>query len=74
MLLGLTEPSEGSVRILGKDPAASAPRGKQEVRYLPDAVGFYDTMTGRENLAYMAQLAGMSRNWRASGSRPRWTR
>ncbi|MDW9959834.1 ATP-binding cassette domain-containing protein [Sinorhizobium meliloti] len=61
MLLGLTEPSEGSVRILGKDPLRQPLEVKQEVGYLPDAVGFYDTMTGRENLAYMAQLAGMPR-------------
>ncbi len=59
MLLGLTEPSEGSVRILGKDPLRQPLEVKQEVGYLPDAVGFYETMTGRENLAYTARLAGM---------------
>ncbi|WP_081159195.1 ABC transporter ATP-binding protein [Ensifer aridi] len=59
MLLGLTEPSEGSVRILGKDPLRQPLEVKQEVGYLPDAVGFYETMTGRENLAYTARLAGI---------------
>lgn len=29
--------------------------------YLPDTVGFYETMTGRENLAYMARLAAIPR-------------
>lgn len=62
MLLGLTEPSEGSVRILGKDPLRQPLEVKREVGYLPDAVGFYDTMSGRENLAYTARLAGMSRD------------
>src|SRR5690606_11827070 len=61
MLLGLTEASEGSVSILGKDPLRRPLEVKREVGYLPDAVGFYDTMTGRENLAYTAKLAGMSR-------------
>jgi ABC-2 type transport system ATP-binding protein len=61
MLLGLTEPSEGSVRILAKDPLRQPLEVKREVGYLPDAVGFYDSMTGRENLAYTAKLAGMSR-------------
>jgi ABC-2 type transport system ATP-binding protein len=61
MLLGLTEPSSGSVRILGKDPLRQPLEVKREVGYLPDAVGFYDAMTGRENLAYTARLAGMSR-------------
>src|SRR5690606_17402037 len=45
MLLGLTEPSEGSVRILAKDPLRQPLEVKREVGYLPDAVGFYDSMT-----------------------------
>ncbi|MEP9386773.1 ABC transporter ATP-binding protein [Mesorhizobium sp. KR9-304] len=61
MLLGLTEPSEGSVRILGKDPLRQPLQVKREAGYLPDAIGFYDSMTGRENLAYTARLAGLSR-------------
>src|SRR5690606_14152638 len=32
---------------------------KREVGYLPDSVGFYDAMTGRENLAYTSRLANM---------------
>lgn len=62
MLLGLTEPSEGSVRILGKDPLRQPLEVKREVGYLPDAVGFYDAMSGRENLAYTSRLAGMSKD------------
>jgi ABC-2 type transport system ATP-binding protein len=62
MLLGMTEPSEGTVRILGKDPLRQPLEVKREVGYLPDAVGFYETMTGCENLAYTARLAGMSRD------------
>lgn len=61
MLLGLTEPTEGEVRILGLDPLRQPLEVKREVGYLPDQIGFYDAMTGRENLAYTARLAGMSR-------------
>lgn len=60
MLLGLTEPTEGKVRILGKDPLRQPLDVKREVGYLPDAVGFYDNMSARENLAYTARLAGLS--------------
>lgn len=60
MLLGLTEPTAGSVRILGKDPLREPLEVKRNVGYLPDAVGFYDNMSGRENLSYTARLAGMS--------------
>ena len=62
MLLGLTEPSEGQVLILGKDPLRKPLEVKRQVGYLPDAVGFYDNMSGRENLSYTASLAGLSRN------------
>ena len=62
MLLGLTEASGGSVRVLGKDPLREPLEVKREVGYLPDAVGFYDAMTGRENLAYIARLAEIPRD------------
>jgi len=61
MLLGLTEANEGHVDILGKDPLRQPLEVKHDVGYLPDSVGFYDNMTGRENLAYTASLAGLSR-------------
>ena len=60
MLLGLTEATSGSVRILGKDPLRQPLEVKREVGYLPDQVGFYDGMTGRENLAYTARLADVA--------------
>jgi len=59
MLMGLTEPSGGTVRILGKDPLREPLAVKQAVGYLPDAVGFYDNLTGIENLAYTARLGGL---------------
>lgn len=61
MLLGLTEPSSGSVSILGKDPLREPLALKRAVGYLPDSVGFYDAMTGRDNLRYTARLNLMSR-------------
>jgi ABC-2 type transport system ATP-binding protein len=61
MLLGLTEPSAGSVRVLGLDPARQPLSVKARVGYLPDSVGFYDGLTARENLAYIARLNGLRR-------------
>jgi ABC-2 type transport system ATP-binding protein len=58
MLLGLTEPTEGNVRVLGFDPLRQPLEVKRRVGYLPDLVGFYDLLTARENLAYTARLAG----------------
>ena len=59
MLLGLSEPTDGSARVLGFDPAHEALQVKRRVGYLPDSVGFYDDLTGRENLRYTARLNGL---------------
>jgi ABC-2 type transport system ATP-binding protein len=59
MLLGLTEPSSGTVRVFGHDPLRDPLAVKREVGYMPDAVGFYDQLTARENLRYIAKLSGI---------------
>jgi len=59
MLLGLSEPTEGHAEVVGLDPRRNPLEVKRRVGYLPDAVGFYDDLTGRENLRYTARLNGM---------------
>jgi ABC-2 type transport system ATP-binding protein len=61
MLLGLTEPSAGSVQVLGLNPARQPLSVKARVGYLPDSVGFYDNLSARENLIYIAKLNGLPR-------------
>ena len=61
MLLGLSEPTSGSARVLDMDPARNPIAVKRRVGYLPDAVGFYGAMTGRQNLHYTARLNGIAR-------------
>ena len=56
---------------MGLDPAREPREVKRRVGYLPDAVGFYGGMTGRENLRYTARLNGLDR---ARRPRPRSTR
>jgi ABC-2 type transport system ATP-binding protein len=56
MLLGLTEPSGGEARVVGLDPARNPLEVKRRVGYMPDSVGFYTDLTGRENLRYTARL------------------
>ncbi|HEY3163063.1 MAG TPA: ABC transporter ATP-binding protein [Candidatus Limnocylindrales bacterium] len=62
MLLGLTEPTEGQARVVGLDPARRPLEVKRRVGYLPDAVGFYGDLTGRQNLRYTAQLNRIPRD------------
>ncbi len=57
-LLGLTEISEGEVRVLGFDPAREPLSVKRRVGYMPDTVGFYDGLSAADNLRYTARLIG----------------
>ncbi|HET6820916.1 MAG TPA: ATP-binding cassette domain-containing protein, partial [Candidatus Limnocylindria bacterium] len=47
MLLGLSEPTTGTARVVGLDPAREPLEVKRRVGYLPDAVGFYGRLSGR---------------------------
>jgi len=62
MLLGLTEPTSGSVCVLGLDPARQPLSVKAQVGYLPERLGFYEGLTAYENLIYTAKLNGLNRD------------
>jgi ABC-2 type transport system ATP-binding protein len=62
MLLGLTEPTSGTVRVVSYDPSREPLEVKRRVGYLPDAVGFYDDLSAKENLRYSANLMGLPAN------------
>jgi len=59
MFMGLTEPTEGTTRVLGFDPVREPLEVKRRVGYLPEHVGFYHDMTARENLRFVANLNGI---------------
>lgn len=56
MMLGLTEPTSGKALVCGLNATRRPMEVKQKVGYLPDDVGFYDELTGYENLMYVARL------------------
>lgn len=60
MLTGLTEPTDGKAFIDGKDCTTNPMEVKKIVGYMPDNVGFYGDLTGRENLQFTAALNGIS--------------
>lgn len=62
MMLGLTEPTSGSVRVCGYDSTRNPIEVKRRTGYLPEDVGFYDDYTGMENVLYTARLNGLSRS------------
>lgn len=60
MLLGLTEPSGGSASIEGMNCTRNPIGVKSIVGYLPDNVGFYSDMTGKQNLIFTGKLNGLT--------------
>jgi len=60
MMLGLTEPASGSVSVLGFNPTREPLKVKSQVGYLPEKVGFYENLTARENLRFIADLNSIS--------------
>lgn len=60
MMLGLTEPDAGNARVCGVNATSNPIAVKRKVGYMPDSVGFYDGMTGIENLMYIGRLNGIA--------------
>lgn len=60
LMLGLTHPSAGTVRVLGGDPATAAAVQRRALGYLPESVAFHSAMKGREVLAFYARLKGVA--------------
>ena len=59
MLLGLSEPTSGEAFVDGVNCTRDPIRVKRNVGYLPDNVGFYPDMTGRENLRLTGRMNGL---------------
>lgn len=56
MMLGLTDPDSGTVEVCGINATTHPVEVKRKVGYLPEDVGFYDDLSGRENLMFTARL------------------
>jgi ABC-2 type transport system ATP-binding protein len=56
MMLGLTEPSSGSIRVAGFNSTKEPIKVKRVTGYLPERLGFYEDLTARQNLKYTAEL------------------
>jgi Cu-processing system ATP-binding protein len=61
LMLGLTRPSHGQVKVLGEDPASSTfVMQRRVLGYLPESVSFYAHLTGLELMRYYARLKGVA--------------
>ena len=61
MIVGLLQPSSGSVRVAGYDIQAQPLQAKAASGYVPDEPNLYAKLTGRELLRFVGDLYGLER-------------
>ena len=61
MLVGLLEPTQGRAWIAGCDIWTEPVQAKQAYGYVPDKAILYERLTGREFLAFLAQMRSLPR-------------
>jgi len=59
-LAGLFRPTEGSVEVLGLDPASGNPELREHIGYMPQKFGLYEDLSVLENLRLYADLRGVT--------------
>ena len=62
MLLGLTKPTSGEVKIWGKPLQGNEKKLLPRIGSLIESPGFYPNLTGTENLRIFATLRGVPNN------------
>ncbi|UCD78836.1 MAG: ABC transporter ATP-binding protein [Desulfobacterales bacterium] len=60
MLLGLTEPTSGTAKVLGLDPSRDPIKVKSKIGYLQENMGFYTDLNAVQMLRFVAALNGIS--------------
>lgn len=59
MLLGLVQPEEGNIRVLGLDTTKNSVEVKRLVGYAPESPRLYEFLTGIEFLDFIGDIYGM---------------
>ena len=65
MLVGLLRPSEGTVRVCGKNVVAETRQAARRIGYVPDEPFLYEKLSGREFLQFVAEMHGLQRRCKA---------
>ena len=60
-VLGFTEPTEGTAKIMGIDVTKDPLEAKKHVAYVSENVRLYGNFTAKQNLEFFTRLAGRSR-------------
>jgi len=62
MLLNLARPTSGTIRLFGDDYKQQPDKTYRKIVSIIETPGFYDNLTGRENLIILARLRGRNNN------------
>jgi len=58
LMLGVTRPSTGTIRVMGLDPSSGGAAFRKRLGFLPENAMFHPASTGREALDFFAKLKG----------------
>lgn len=61
MIMGLIQPTSGEIQLFGEDYRKNRKQTYQRIGSIIEAPGFYENLTGAENLKILAKLRGMHR-------------
>ncbi len=69
MMVGLINPTAGSLTVMGQDIQKNGLKIKKYLGYLPEENPLYENMTAQEYLGFFADIYGMPRKRRPSAAR-----
>lgn len=61
MIMGLVKPTSGEIHLFGEDYSKNQKQTYQRIGSIIETPGFYENLTGAENLRILARLRGMHR-------------
>ncbi|MCC7419802.1 MAG: ABC transporter ATP-binding protein [Planctomycetaceae bacterium] len=61
LLMGMLQPTAGTVRVCGLDAFRDGVAAKARIGYLPDEPSFYDFLRGREIVRFAGEMHGLNR-------------
>lgn len=60
LLMQLIFPTSGTIRVLGHDIRGDAPEVRRRIGYLPGEVSYYNDLTGRQLMSFIARAYGIT--------------
>ena len=62
LLMGLTHPSNGEIRVYGEKVDVDSVNIRRNIGYLPEKIAFYDNLTPLQTLRFLCELKGVEKS------------